>query len=56
MIYELGRWLALITGWPAQLLLFKKKVYFEIGRQIIIDEQKNTLDELTVGFYLQKIL
>lgn len=30
------------------------KVYFEIGRQIIIDEQKNTLDELTVGFYLQK--
>ena len=30
------------------------KVYFEIGRQIILDEQKNTLDELTVGFYLQK--
>lgn len=30
------------------------KVYFEIGRQIIVDEQKNTLDELTVGFYLQK--
>lgn len=30
------------------------KVYFEIGRQIIIVEQKNTLDELTVGFYLQK--
>lgn len=30
------------------------KVYFEIGRQIIVDEQKNTLDELTVNFYLQK--
>ena len=29
MIYELGRWMALITGWPAQLLLFKKKIYFE---------------------------
>ena len=29
MIYEMGRWLALITGWPAQLLIFKKKVYYE---------------------------
>ena len=29
MIYEFGRWLALITGWPAQLILFKKKIYFE---------------------------
>lgn len=29
MIYEFGRWLALITGWPAQLVLFKKKIYYE---------------------------
>lgn len=30
------------------------KVYYEIGRQIILDEKKNVLDELTVNFYLQK--
>lgn len=30
------------------------KVFFEIGRQIIRDEKKTTLDELTVSFYLTK--
>lgn len=30
------------------------KVYFEIGKRIIIDEQKKTLDNMTVGFYLEK--
>ncbi len=30
------------------------KVFFEIGRQIISDEKKHTLDELTVSFYLTK--
>ncbi len=29
MIYEFGRWLAMITGWPAYAILFKKKVYYE---------------------------
>ena len=29
MIYEFGRWLALITGWPAHVILFTKKVYYE---------------------------
>lgn len=30
------------------------KVFFEIGRQIIVEEHKKVLDELTVEFYLQR--
>ena len=28
-MYEFFRWLALITGWPMQLILFKRKTYYE---------------------------
>lgn len=30
------------------------KVYFEIARSIIIDEKKNSLDDITIGIYLDK--
>ena len=30
------------------------KVYFEIARNVIIEEKKNTLDDITVGLYLDK--
>lgn len=30
------------------------KVYYSIGKGIIIDEQKETLDEITLGLYLEK--
>lgn len=30
------------------------KVYFEIGKDIILNEGKKTLDEITVGLYLEK--
>ena len=29
MMYEFGRWLAMITGWPVHTILFQKKVYYE---------------------------
>ena len=29
IIHEFFRWLALITGWPFQLILFKRKTYYE---------------------------
>lgn len=29
IIREFFRWLALITGWPAQLIVFKRKTYYE---------------------------
>ncbi len=32
LFYEFFRWLALITAWPAHLLFFKKKVYYEDKR------------------------
>lgn len=28
-MYELFRWIGLITGWPLQLLFFKRKTYYE---------------------------
>ena len=28
-MYEFGRWLAMITGWPVHTILFQKKVYYE---------------------------
>lgn len=30
------------------------KVYFEIAKEIILVEKKNTLDDVTVGFYLER--
>ena len=31
------------------------KVYWQIGHDIILVEQKSTLDEITIGLYLEKI-
>ena len=31
-MYEFFRWIALITGWPLQLVLFKRKTYYEDKR------------------------
>ena len=33
IIHEFFRWLALITGWPFQLVFFKRKTYYENRRE-----------------------
>ena len=33
IIHEFFRWLALITGWPVQLVFFKRKTYYEDRRE-----------------------
>ena len=52
IFYEIFRWLGVITGYPAQLLFFKKKVYYENekakrrvrGGALVVSNHFNPLD------------
>lgn len=52
-MYEFFRWLALLTGWPAQAVFFKRKTYYEDkkaqsrivrGSALIVSNHYNILD------------
>ena len=59
--HHLGRWIGVISGWPIQLIYFKRKVYFQNksvqGRRIkggalVISNHFNPLDFVTNAFML----
>ncbi len=58
-MYEFFRWVALITGWPAQAIFFKRKTYYEDkstqsrkvrGSALIIMNHYNILDYVMNAF------
>lgn len=60
MIYDIFRWIGIITGYPAQLLFFKRKTYYEKGAQklskhkrgaLVISNHFNPLDYVMNAFY-----
>ncbi|MBQ7387619.1 MAG: 1-acyl-sn-glycerol-3-phosphate acyltransferase [Clostridia bacterium] len=58
MIYEIGRIIGLVTGYPVQLLFFKRKTYYEgkrdrsrlRGGKLIITNHFNMLDYVLTSF------
>lgn len=59
--YHIGRWFGILTGWPMQLLYFKRKVYYQNknvqgrrikGSALVISNHYNTLDFVTNTFLL----
>lgn len=59
VIYEIFRWFGLLTGWPVQLLFFKRKIYYENrkvqgrivrGGAMIISNHYNVLDYVSNVF------
>ena len=66
MIYEIFRWLGVLTGLPAHLLFFKKKIYYENrekqgrhvrGGALIVSNHYNPLDSVlnVVVFFPRKL-
>ena len=66
MIYEIFRWLGVLTGLPAHLLFFKKKIYYENrekqgrhvrGGALIVSNHYNPLDYVlnVVVFFPRKL-
>ena len=59
MLYDIFRFIGLVTGYPAQLLLFKRKTYYEDGAdkkcfrkggKLVISNHFNMLDYVLTSF------
>ena len=58
MLYEIFRFIGLVTGYPIQLIFFKRKIYYEDkkntnlkkGGKLIISNHYNMFDYVNISF------